>query len=302
MHPLDSPAYDDQLLTQYLLGALPAGQTERLDELSIADDDFAWRLAQVENNLVDDFVRGNLDRQTLQQFHGFYLQSARRRQKVAVAEGFFRLQDKLAQRAVAGHAGQSWISQFLVPRKVMAFAMASGLLSAIFVCIFLITDDLHLRRQVDDARAQQVLLDQHARQLENEVAGLRSANAANTSNVSDLKQLKLVAALLPVPMRGIGSLKTISVPAGADLVVLQLELEAAGFSSYKATLKEAGTQQNIWQSDELAPSTLGDQKILAARIPANLLKAKNYVAEVAGATRSGKTEITGDYAFRVVLK
>src|SRR5215469_12960376 len=130
MHPLDF-AYDDQLLTQYLLGALPAEQTERLDELSIANDDFALRLAQVENNLVDDFVRGNLDRQTLQQFHAFYLQSPIRRQKVELAEGFFRLQNRLPQPAAAAHPGQSWISQFLTPRKVLTVAMASGLLSVV---------------------------------------------------------------------------------------------------------------------------------------------------------------------------
>jgi hypothetical protein len=35
--------FDDETLTQYLLGALTGEKTERLDELSIADDEMAAR-------------------------------------------------------------------------------------------------------------------------------------------------------------------------------------------------------------------------------------------------------------------
>lgn len=318
MHPLDNPAYDDQLLAQYLLGALPAEQTERMDELSIANDEFAWRLAQIENNLVDDFVRGNLDGATLKQFNSFYLQSARRRQKVEFAEGFRWLQRKLAlSSAVAktsGQAGfsqswfsQSWLSKLFAPRKVLPFALASALLSALFICTFLVVDDVHLRSQVDNAHAQQASLDQHAQQLEKEIAGLRAGNAGspagNTSGVApDLKQIKIISALLPPPLRGIGPIKTVLVPAGVDLVVLQLTLESAGFSDYRVKLKEAGSEQVIWQNAEIAPGTLGGQKVLSAGIPANLLKTQNYVAEVSGIAHSSKAEIIGDYAFHLVIK
>ena len=41
-------APDDQLLVRYLVGSLPEDETERLDELSIADDQFAARLSAVE--------------------------------------------------------------------------------------------------------------------------------------------------------------------------------------------------------------------------------------------------------------
>lgn len=303
MHPLDSAAYDDQLLTQYLLGGLPAEQTERLDELSIANDDFAWRLAQIENNLVDDFVRGKLDRQTLQRFHTFYLQSSIRRRKVEMAEGFFRLQNKLAKPAAVRQPTRSWINQLLTPKKVLAFAMASGLLSTTLVCVFLITDDLHLRRQVDDARTQQAKMDHRARQLEDEIAGLRHPGVtAAPAHGPDLNQLKLVAVLLPPPLRGAERIKTVSVPAHAELVVLQLALESADFSSFQVKLKDSGTEQVIWQSPSIVPETLGGHQVLSAGVPANLLKAGKYVAEVSGTTHSGKAEITGDYPFKVVLK
>src|SRR5947199_7443535 len=76
---------DDQLLTRYLLGALPEEETARLDELSIADDDFCWRLRAAENDLVDAFVAGALSGDTLDRFRSFYLASPRRRERVEFA-------------------------------------------------------------------------------------------------------------------------------------------------------------------------------------------------------------------------
>ncbi len=42
--------YGDLLLTGYLLGTLSEEETERLDEFSISDDEFAMRLSTVEND------------------------------------------------------------------------------------------------------------------------------------------------------------------------------------------------------------------------------------------------------------
>jgi hypothetical protein len=77
-----------QLLVDYLLGALSEDETERLDELSIADEEFAWRLNAVENDLVDGYVRGELPPAMRERFQVSYLLSEERRNKVAFAEAF----------------------------------------------------------------------------------------------------------------------------------------------------------------------------------------------------------------------
>jgi hypothetical protein len=58
----------DPLLVRYLVGALPDHETERLDELSVADDEFAIRLRAAEHDLVDAYVRGELSGETLDHF------------------------------------------------------------------------------------------------------------------------------------------------------------------------------------------------------------------------------------------
>src|SRR5260370_8307919 len=92
----DKQIYDDRLLTRYLLGVLPAEEAERLNELSVADEEFAWRLNSFENDLVDAYVRGGLSGEDLQQFTAFYLSSPTRRHKVEFAEGLLALEHKTA--------------------------------------------------------------------------------------------------------------------------------------------------------------------------------------------------------------
>ena len=64
-NPDKSGPLDERQIVRYLLGLLPAGEAERLDEASIADDDFAARLRVSEADLVDSYVRGKLDAETL---------------------------------------------------------------------------------------------------------------------------------------------------------------------------------------------------------------------------------------------
>jgi hypothetical protein len=79
--------HDDQLV-RYLLGLLPGKDAERLDELTVEDDELAWRLRVVENDLVDAYVTGTLTGQTRARFESFYLSSERRRRKVRFARSF----------------------------------------------------------------------------------------------------------------------------------------------------------------------------------------------------------------------
>ncbi|MBV8858360.1 MAG: hypothetical protein JOZ02_15615 [Acidobacteria bacterium] len=79
---------DSQTLTRYLLGALPAAETERLDELSVTDDELAEALRSAENDLIDAYVQDDLDGAALAQFKTHYLASAQRRERVAFAQAF----------------------------------------------------------------------------------------------------------------------------------------------------------------------------------------------------------------------
>src|SRR5580765_7610112 len=104
----DKPQYDDRLLTQYLLGALPEAEESRLDELSIADDDFAARLVSMENDLVDAYVRGELSGPDLERFRSHYLLSPARREKVRFAEALIAAADHSPAASRTRAASHRW--------------------------------------------------------------------------------------------------------------------------------------------------------------------------------------------------
>src|SRR6185437_10437843 len=79
---------DDEQIVRYLLGALSEQETERLDQLSIADDEFASHLSAVENDLVDAYAKGELSGETLERFEAGYRRSSSRREKVRFARAF----------------------------------------------------------------------------------------------------------------------------------------------------------------------------------------------------------------------
>ncbi len=86
--------YDNQKITDYLLGNLSETETEHFDELGFVDDDFANQLNVVEKDLVDSYVKGELSGERLNRFKSYYLATPLRREKVEVAESLQIFIDK----------------------------------------------------------------------------------------------------------------------------------------------------------------------------------------------------------------
>ncbi len=83
---MNEQSYQNREIIEYLLGSLPAAETERFDELSFTDAKFAAALDAAENELLDAYVRGELADETLKKFKFHYFASPLRRKKVNFAE------------------------------------------------------------------------------------------------------------------------------------------------------------------------------------------------------------------------
>jgi hypothetical protein len=300
----DENVFEDQYLVRYLVGALPEEEADRLDQLSIADDDFAWRLREVENDLVDSYVRSELDDETHAGFKAFYMATAARRQKVQFAEGLRQFEATNARAERAAKFSKSRAPLWgLFPRSLIApqVAMSFAALAMFLIAGYLLVQNAQLRREISDGRAQYQSVDQRARNLESQLQQRADDAQAQKPATADASQLKVVSLLLPPPSRGLSSLKTVTVQPHTDLVVLLLTLESADFSKYHVTLKDPATNRELWRSTELEPASAGEKSVVSVNFPANLLRQQNYIAEVSG-LRHGGTEIIGDYPFHAALK
>src|SRR5688500_9608054 len=110
--PDESSMPDDRQLTRYLLGLLPDRDADRLDAASVADDDFAARLRIAEVDLVDSYVVGALEGDTLKRFESHYLSSPLRRRNVKFATGFLAAIQRSAPAAAVSRESATPLSVF----------------------------------------------------------------------------------------------------------------------------------------------------------------------------------------------
>ena len=319
---------DDQLLSQYLLGLLDEEQTDRLDELSIADDDVAWRLRAVEDDLVDAYVGGTLGADTLVRFESVYLSSDRRRRKVAEARAFLRAVDRRAvpavpaiPSAVAEHRPPPRVGRRGTPTRwaiAAALVIATGAAAIVF-------QQARLQRPNPEAGAQ-VAVDVPPRAPEAQpqarvtdtprvaqeragdtaARGAAGRSAAASRGSSDAAPVLPLAALVLFPQtRAAGEIPTLQVPAGASktaTVTLDLRLEVNDFPRYDVALQDPATNQILWRSGRVAPRTSGGSASVVVAVPASLLKPQHYALQLAGRRGAGKPETIASYAVEIVTK
>jgi hypothetical protein len=330
--------YDDKLLTDYLLGSLSEEEAERLDELSFTDDELAARLQVVENDLVDAYARGEMTGATLERFKSHYLASPMRREKAAFARGF---QDLLRQsvttereqrsfgetsaaRELASHKG--FLHRFFFPtRSAVQWGLAAAALVVLLLSGWLAFDNLRLRDQMNQARAEREELQRRERELQTELADQRSGDSEKEQELAALRERlaelerqldkqpgakseteperaapNTVAFTLAPQMRGASQPATVTIPADAEYVAFTLELEPNDFASYCAELKARPGDEVVWRSARLKAKAAGGGHRIAVTVRAALLKSGMYNLESYGVSPTGAAEIISSYPIRVV--
>jgi hypothetical protein len=309
--------YSDEQLARYFLQLLPEDDVERIDELSIADDEMAWRLRVVEDDLVDAYVSGSLIGEKLKQFESVYLASERRRRKVQFARNFLRKVDREAGASSASNMVRP--VRWNPPRSMTVSAVAAAA-ALLLVCGALILRDVQLRNGLSQAQGQSAALERRARELEQQLNDQRSATTEAVSELARVRAamaelqaestsppsgpggasqtLAAVAILLLPQTRAVGQIPTLDVPQGTAEVTFRLQLESNRFSRYQAAVKDPASNAIVWRAGRLAVTSTGDRPAVSVAVPAGVLKAQHYAIDLMG----DSTEVVGTYAVRIALR
>ena len=266
------PIRDDQILVQYLLGSLPEDQSERLDELSVSDDDFVWRLHAAENDLVDAYVRNELSGETLERFRSFYLSSTLRREKVKFAETLL---------ALGEHEPPSTRWWFTAPMAIPRWGLAAAIAAALLIAGVLIYDNTRLRNRVQEAKQE------HRQQVPSRTEESAPAPVS-------------VAMVLTPPVRGAGKIPELAAPRAAGSALFEVQLETGDFPAYQIELKKPSTDRALWRSDSLKAHPAGSRRAVSIAVPTNLLESGTYILELSSV--GPNPEVIANYAFKVVPK
>jgi hypothetical protein len=322
--------YNREETQSYLLGSLPETETVRYDELSVVDDDFNDFLRNVENDLVDSYVNGQLDPVVLKQFESFYLATPKRREKVAFAKTFYQYPD----RDPTGEAPSQILQT--VPSDVgfwerLRFALNPAWLSfaaIALVCLigaiwFVSTSGVGTRNPgiakqepsniVNASNGpvvatlspttqplpspQETNIPTNNLRVESKPAN--QPEIAKTPTPQPRVAPVVATFVLSPPLRGASSEKSIAIGPNVERATFRLELEPVDYKSYKIELRDRADNKVVWGANNLK-LTGTTQKSLAATVPTKLLSSRTYIFSVSGIPESGPGEIIGDYPFKVV--
>ena len=281
-----SESPEDRQLTHYLLGLLPDRETERFDEASITDEEFAARLRIAETDLVDSYVVGHLDGETLRRFESHYLSSPRRRRNVTFAIGFLAAVNRAApaesvanQDAMSLSVRQSWRRSLLPSRVVVATALSFVVCGALLFHFVSVRDEVGVvPRQTSSPKPERE---------RDEGSAPRPTRPGP------------IAALVLLPQtRALGPVPGLSVPPDAEYAAIELRLDSNEFARYDVELRDPASNQIVWRSGPLVATTSDQATAVSVLVPARLLKPQHYSLIVMGRRANG-AEVAGSYAVHI---
>jgi hypothetical protein len=316
---------DERLIRQYLLGELSEEKQARVQDRLLCDRQFFDRLVVEENELMDDYLRGALTRQSEEKFKSYFLASPERRQKLRFAKA---LKKRISEEAPSMPCIEE------SPRRkrlfgLQGFSPPSFAAGAIAAVIFLVgawvaIENARLRRRIDDAQAAQAEWLERARQSERQLSDEKQRNRDLAQEIERerihsselereagrLKQAReagragirgsvVSLALMPGLSREGDQSNQLEILQGTGRVRLELYPEKVGHKNYRAELR---TREGKWVWNgsglKLRKTVLGDQVIV--ELPATILTKGDYILMLRGVTGERNQGRAGTYYFRVV--
>lgn len=261
-------------LARYLLGSLSEEETARLDELSIADDEFAARLEAAEHELIDAYVAGELSVEDSARFEAVYAGSENGRARIAFA------------RTLAGRISQRSSRAWWYP------AMAAAAMVMLAVGGYSLMQPERPESPPGAPPPAQTAAPPPS----------VPASSSEPSPMASPSSSTVLSFVLAAPTRSAADPPAIRVPEGTVAVELRLEIEGDDFLEYDATLKDAAGVRTLWRSNRVAAAGPSSNRVVAIRVPGNLLTARRHVLELRGVTGATAPQVLGAYAFRVVVQ
>lgn len=321
-------------IRRYLLGELSEQEQEQVEQRLLSDDDYYQQVQIAEDELLFDFVSDELPSQDKTRFKQRVLPIPERQQDVRFAKALRRYVVEHAPGSVEVSAvakeRASWLNPFaaLFRRPIVGFALASALLLALALSIWMSLQNQRLRNQLaalqtrqtptptppsQDTQEQLATERQRNAELNAQLQREQEQRAGLEQNLEALREqaqrrapsepparTTFVSYLLTAgAVRDSGDTRKIPLSAASREIRLQLDLGANDYPGYRAVLKTVGGQKELLSRKMLRARTGKGRITVTLTLPAKLLGRGDYQVELSGATSAGDYETVETYYFRV---
>lgn len=323
---------DEEVMRRYLLGSSSPDEQKKLEERLLADDDYFQQMLIVEDELIDDYVGGELPAQEQVRFDNYFLATSEHQRDLRFAKDLRRYVTLSAAEKTPARAGDTlrqgsiirslWVS--LRPqRPIIGYSLAVTLALIIISGIWLANKLSHppsqpISSQTQSTPPQQAQQSDSNTQQPNETqsktdeqANLNSSpsisekqgkpNPGSAAKTDNPKASTFQVALASGVARDTGEMKRVRIPHGAKTIQLRLELDpqADDYQIYRAVL-QTGAGQEILSKTGLHARAEGH--IVVWELPANLFRREDYYLILSGRNSDNQFESVGTYSFRIVEK
>lgn len=307
---------------RYLLGELSEAEQSRLEERFFHDAELSELLSEVEDDLIDQYVRKELSARDRLRFERHFLISERRREKIELARALLQSEKASATAEVTHQQKASVGWKVLLSRlqnsPYLSYSMAAAVLLLLISGIWLVYDIRQLQREVTQMKAERDQSGQQEDQLRKEATELRQRSdelaAQNEKLQEELSLLKqqsetqgkepgtassLLALVLSPGSRSNEAVKSLIVSGSVQTVRLQLNLNAGyEYRAYQVKLQTAaGALIRSWK--RLSTASVRGKRVVFVAVPAGLLSEGQYELTVSGIAEPNRIEDVDYYYFRV---
>lgn len=272
-------AKEQDAIRRYLLGQLPQEESARLEERLLSDSDVFEELLITEDELIDQYLAGDLSPAARPGFETHFLATPERQQKVRFARRLKKyVGEATATKSQADHEvlDPAQLSTALAktpPKKrpffsflpantpILSYSLAAAVVLVVVSVSWIV------------------------------IKNWRSTQPNGTGKV-------LAVVLTTGTTRSGGEIPRILITPGVDTVELRLEVVKSDHTSYRAILL-ADDRSEVWSRDDLMPTNVAGATFILANIPASLLADGDYRLRVSRRSSDGSFEDIGTYNFRV---
>lgn len=331
------PDVQENLTPRYLLGDLPEAEATALEEKLLADDEQFDRVREVENSLIDDYVRGRLSPEDRERFERHYLASPVHLRRVAVARNLIAEADESGAEPIAPEPTVSWRARFPEMFRVSPaswrFAQVAAILLLAAAGLWLLVDRARLRRELAQSRIESEAKRGREQALADQLAAARGEGENLTAELEQLRaagdarpQQQITPALptmTPSPVTpparqsprpsvfafllsptlvrgGGGDPQTLAIPPQTDVARLRMRVEQNDARRFQINVQTVEGRP-VWNQHIAKPRTDGaGGAVVTANIPAGKLVRGDYILTLSSVTPAGETEEINRYFFRVL--
>lgn len=271
---------EQERIRRYLLGTLPQEEGALLEQRLLSDGEFFEEVLIVEDELVDEYLTGNLPLNERENFVSHFLVAPERQQKLRFSKAWLRYLElkegansfetsgkkQRANQETPIDVGTPSSKSFSFWSPIRSPRVAVSLMAALFVA--LLGSWLVFRQSAFE-------------------------------KISHTQNQNFVAfTLLAGSTRSDGSkTQRLSIPAGKRSVRLELELSSNGYQRYNAellTIDNIGVQTG----KGLKAEVVNGKNVVLMDVPADSLRPGDYQVRLSGVSDSNSVEPVATYRFR----